>query len=186
MGNMSPYYFKTIFTLCMEGIPSFIKIGGAVSEKNGNIRQTFVVLYIGFYNSIIFYLQKSYFLIVDLILLLYSCLYVSPTDSVYSFICKFKNSKYQSIIVQIITWHVDKGRSFVHVANYFHIIILSNDISWFTTTEIIKMEFEFTQHIVNLDKFKIVKIVTYLYKIQQQFGPFLILSILSLIPTFES
>ena len=44
MGNMSPYYFKTIFTLCMEGIPSFIKIGGAVSEKNGNIGQTFVVL----------------------------------------------------------------------------------------------------------------------------------------------
>ena len=47
MGNMSPYYFKTIFTLCMEGIPSFIKIGGAVSEKNGDIGQTFVVLYIG-------------------------------------------------------------------------------------------------------------------------------------------
>ena len=47
MGNMSPYYFKTIFTLCMEGIPSCIKIGGALSEKNGNIGQTFVVLYIG-------------------------------------------------------------------------------------------------------------------------------------------
>ena len=47
MGNMSPYYFKTIFTLCMEGIPSFIKIGGAVSEKNNYTRQTFVVLYIG-------------------------------------------------------------------------------------------------------------------------------------------
>ena len=31
----------------MEGIPSFIKIGGAVSEKNGDIGQTFVVLYIG-------------------------------------------------------------------------------------------------------------------------------------------
>ena len=46
MGNMSPYYFKTIFTLCMEGIPSFIKIGDAVSEINGNIRQAFVVLYI--------------------------------------------------------------------------------------------------------------------------------------------
>ena len=46
MGNMSPYYFKTIFTLCMEGIPSFIKIGGAVSEKNGDTRQTVVVLYI--------------------------------------------------------------------------------------------------------------------------------------------
>ena len=32
----------------MEGIPSFIKIGGAVSEKHGRIGQTFVVLYIGF------------------------------------------------------------------------------------------------------------------------------------------
>ena len=48
MGNMSPYYFKTIFTLCMEGIPSFIKIGGAVSEKKRRNGQTFVVLYIGF------------------------------------------------------------------------------------------------------------------------------------------
>ena len=48
MGNMSPYYFKTIFTLCMEGIPSFIKIGGVVSEKNDHNRQKFVVLYIGF------------------------------------------------------------------------------------------------------------------------------------------
>ena len=48
VGNMSSYYFKTIFTLCMEGIPSFIKFGGAVSEKNGNTRHTFVVLYIGF------------------------------------------------------------------------------------------------------------------------------------------
>ena len=48
MGNMSPYYFKTIFTLCMEGIPSFIKIGGAVSEKNGRNGQTFVALYIGY------------------------------------------------------------------------------------------------------------------------------------------
>ena len=47
MGNMSPYYFKTIFTLCMKCMPSFIKIGGAVSEKNDHIRQTFVVLYIG-------------------------------------------------------------------------------------------------------------------------------------------
>ena len=28
-------------------MPSFIKIGGAVSEKNDHIRQTFVVLYIG-------------------------------------------------------------------------------------------------------------------------------------------
>ena len=46
MGNMSPYYFKTIFTLSVEGIPSFIKIGGAVSEKNDN-GQKFVVLYIG-------------------------------------------------------------------------------------------------------------------------------------------
>ena len=46
-GNMSCYYFKTIFTLCMEGVPSFIKIGGAVSEKNGRNGQTFVVLYIG-------------------------------------------------------------------------------------------------------------------------------------------
>ena len=31
----------------MKYIPSFIKIGGAVSEKNGNTRHTFVVLYIG-------------------------------------------------------------------------------------------------------------------------------------------
>ena len=49
MGNMSPYYFKTIFRLCVECIPSFIKIGGAVSEKNGRTRQTFVVLYIGWF-----------------------------------------------------------------------------------------------------------------------------------------
>ena len=48
MGNMSPYHFKTIFRLCVECIPSFIKIGGAVSEKNGRTRQTFVVLYIGY------------------------------------------------------------------------------------------------------------------------------------------
>ena len=48
MGNMSPYYFKTIFTLCLEDIPSFIKIGGAVSEKKGRNGQTFVVLYIGY------------------------------------------------------------------------------------------------------------------------------------------
>ena len=47
MGNMSPYYFKTIFTLSVEGIPSFIKIGGAVSEKNDNNGQKIVVLYIG-------------------------------------------------------------------------------------------------------------------------------------------
>ena len=47
MGNMSPYYFKTIFRLCMKCMPSFIKIGGAVSEKNGKTRHTFVVLYIG-------------------------------------------------------------------------------------------------------------------------------------------
>ena len=31
----------------MEDIPSFIKIGGAVSEKKGRNGQTFVVLYIG-------------------------------------------------------------------------------------------------------------------------------------------
>ena len=31
----------------MEWVPNLIKIGGAVSEKNGNIGQTFVVLYIG-------------------------------------------------------------------------------------------------------------------------------------------
>ena len=31
----------------MKYVPSFIKIGGAVSEKNGRIGQTFVVLYIG-------------------------------------------------------------------------------------------------------------------------------------------
>ena len=49
MGNMSSYYFKTIFSICMEGIPSFIKIGGADSEKNGNIGQTFVVLYTGYH-----------------------------------------------------------------------------------------------------------------------------------------
>ena len=48
MGNMSPYYFKTIFRLCVKCIPSFITIGGAVSEKNNHIRQTFVVLYIGY------------------------------------------------------------------------------------------------------------------------------------------
>ena len=47
MGNMNPYYFKTIFRLCVKHIPSFIKIGGAVSEKNGDIGQTFVVLYVG-------------------------------------------------------------------------------------------------------------------------------------------
>ena len=47
MGNMSPYYFKTIFRQCIKHIPSFIKIGGAVSEKNGNPGHTFVVLYIG-------------------------------------------------------------------------------------------------------------------------------------------
>ena len=50
MGNMSPYYFKTIFTLCMKCMPSFIKIGGAVSEKNGKTRHTFVVLYIGWHD----------------------------------------------------------------------------------------------------------------------------------------
>ena len=47
MGNISPYYFKTIFRLCMKCMPSFIKIGGVVSEKNDHKRQTFVVLYIG-------------------------------------------------------------------------------------------------------------------------------------------
>ena len=47
MGNMSPYYFKTIFTLCLKCMPIFIKIGGAVSEKNWYNRQTFVFLYIG-------------------------------------------------------------------------------------------------------------------------------------------
>ena len=52
MGNMSPYYFKTIFTLFMEGIPSFIKIGGAVSEKKRDNGQTFVVLYIGYHSKI--------------------------------------------------------------------------------------------------------------------------------------
>ena len=45
MGNMSPYYFKTIFRLCMKCMPSFIKIGGAVSEKNGDTGQKFVFLY---------------------------------------------------------------------------------------------------------------------------------------------
>ena len=49
---MSPYYFKTIFTLCLEDIPSFIKIGGAVSEKNGDNGQTFLVLYIWWYIKI--------------------------------------------------------------------------------------------------------------------------------------
>ena len=49
MGNMSPYYFKTIYRLCVKYIPSFIKIGGAVSEKNGDNRQTFVVLYFDTY-----------------------------------------------------------------------------------------------------------------------------------------
>ena len=52
MGNMSPCYFKTIFSICMEGIPSFIKIGGAVSEKNDHNRQKFVVLCIGLVNQI--------------------------------------------------------------------------------------------------------------------------------------
>ena len=52
MGNMSPYYFKTIFTLFMEGIPSFIKIVGAVSEKKRDNGQTFVVLYIGYHSKI--------------------------------------------------------------------------------------------------------------------------------------
>ena len=47
MGNISPYYFKTIFRQCIKHLPSFIKIGGAVSEKNGKTRQTFVVLDIG-------------------------------------------------------------------------------------------------------------------------------------------
>ena len=51
MGNMSPYYFKTIFRQCIKHIPSFIKIGGAVSEKNGKTRQTFVILYIGLFAS---------------------------------------------------------------------------------------------------------------------------------------
>ena len=58
MGNMSPYYFKTIFTLCMEGIPSFIKIGGAVSEKNGNPGHTFVVLYIGWFVNFVLVLES--------------------------------------------------------------------------------------------------------------------------------
>ena len=48
MGNMSPYYFKTIFTLSIKYRPSFIEIGGAVSEKSGDTGQTFVVLYIGY------------------------------------------------------------------------------------------------------------------------------------------
>ena len=48
MGNMSPYYFKTIFSICVESIPSFIKIGGVVSEKNDHNRQKFVDLYIGY------------------------------------------------------------------------------------------------------------------------------------------
>ena len=61
MGNMSPYYFKTIFTLCMEGIPSFIKIGGAVSEKNGRNGQTFVVLYIGCtFNFMTLYVKNNH------------------------------------------------------------------------------------------------------------------------------
>ena len=51
MGNMSPYYFKTIYRLCVKCIPSFIKIGVAVSEKNGNIGQTFVVL--GIYRMVV-------------------------------------------------------------------------------------------------------------------------------------
>ena len=51
MGNMSPYYFKTIYRLCVKCIPSFIKIGGAVSEKNDNNGQKFVVLYIGLFRK---------------------------------------------------------------------------------------------------------------------------------------
>ena len=57
MGNMSPYYFKTIFTLCMKCIPSFIKIGGVVSEKKRDNGQTFVVLYIGYCK--IFFMFKT-------------------------------------------------------------------------------------------------------------------------------
>jgi len=37
-------------------MPSFIKIGGAVSEKNNYTRQTFVVLYIGFPVAILEYI----------------------------------------------------------------------------------------------------------------------------------
>ena len=41
--------------VCMKCMPSFIKIGGAVSEKNGQIGQTFVVLYIGFREIILLF-----------------------------------------------------------------------------------------------------------------------------------
>ena len=43
----------------MEGIPSFIKIGGAVSEKNDHNRQKFVVLYIGLGPILSFICKKS-------------------------------------------------------------------------------------------------------------------------------
>ena len=61
MGNMSPYYFKTIYRLCVKCIPSFIKIGGAVSEKNGDTGQTFVFLYIGLNQTMLeFLLELDY------------------------------------------------------------------------------------------------------------------------------
>ena len=49
----------------MKCMPSFIKIGGAVSEKNGQIGQTFVVLYIGCHNNRLnlLYLSNRTFLI---------------------------------------------------------------------------------------------------------------------------
>ena len=41
----------------MKYIPSFIKIGGAVSEKNGRIGHTFVVLYVGYMLMITYYIH---------------------------------------------------------------------------------------------------------------------------------
>ena len=38
MGNMSPYYFKTIYRIWLKHRPSLIKIGGGVSEKMGTKR----------------------------------------------------------------------------------------------------------------------------------------------------
>ena len=58
----------------MKYIPSFIKIGGADSEKNGNIGQTFVVLYIGYLDPLDLFIQNKYvfgkmsLLIIELIL----------------------------------------------------------------------------------------------------------------------
>ena len=50
----------------MKCMPSFIKIGGAVSEKNDYIRQTFVVLYIGFLHGFCESILKKYTMFAEL------------------------------------------------------------------------------------------------------------------------